>query len=149
MTAPVDRAALLAVYAACFEALTFNSLEKLSALMADDVRFRDPFSDVRGRQAVLGIFRHMFDAMEDPVFVVLDQAVGEEACYLKWRFSGRIKAARLRRIEIIGMSEVAFCDKGLVVSHIDHWDAASQVFALFPVLGSILRWLGRGFSPVK
>lgn len=143
----IDKKAVLAAYAACFEALTPSCIESLSALLSDDVRFRDPFSDVQGRQAVLDIFRHMFEAMEEPVFTVLDQAVGEEACYLKWRFSGRIKAAGRREIEIIGMSEVVFDEKGLVSSHIDHWDAASQVFGLFPVLGPVLRWLGRGFSP--
>ena len=137
-----DGATALAAYAICFEELTSDHLEALSPLLADDVRFRDPFSDVRGRQAVLGIFRHMFEAMEAPTFVVLDQAVGKEACYLKWRFSGR-------EIEITGMSEVVFDENGLVISHIDHWDAASQVFGMFPVLGPLLRWLGRSFSPTR
>ena len=144
-----DGATALAAYAICFEELTSDHLEALSPLLADDVRFRDPFSDVRGRQAVLGIFRHMFEAMEAPTFVVLDQAVGKEACYLKWRFSGRVKSAARREIEIIGMSEVTFTENGLVISHIDHWDAASQVFGLFPVLGPLLRWLSRGFSPAR
>tara|TARA_E500000305_G_scaffold20039_1_gene15121 strand:- start:172 stop:618 length:447 start_codon:yes stop_codon:yes gene_type:complete len=144
-----DRATALAAYAICFEQLTSDRLEALSPLLADDVRFRDPFSDVRGRQAVLGIFRHMFEAMEAPTFVVLDQAVGKEACYLKWRFSGRVKSAARRKIEIIGMSEVTFTENGLVISHIDHWDAASQVFGLFPALGPLLRWLSRGFSPAR
>ncbi|WP_193170649.1 nuclear transport factor 2 family protein [Nisaea nitritireducens] len=145
----MDSKTTLAAYAACFEALTPDRLETLSVLLSDEVRFRDPFSDVQGRQAVLGIFRHMFEAMEEPVFKVLDQAVGKQACYLKWRFSGRIKGAGRREIEITGMSEVTFDEKGLVASHIDHWDAASQVFGLFPVLGPLLRWLGRGFTPAK
>ena len=145
----LDRTAALAAYADCFEGLTQGRLETLSVLLADEVRFRDPFSDVQGREAVLGIFRHMYEAMEAPSFTVLDQAVGTEACYLKWRFTGRVKAGGLRPIEIIGMSEVAFDDAGRILLHVDHWDAASQVYGLFPVLGPVLRWLGRRFSPVK
>ena len=139
----------LAAYAACFESLTPDYLESLGGLLSDDVSFRDPFSDVQGRQAVLGIFRHMFEAMEEPAFKVLDQAVGTEACYLKWRFSGFIKAVGRRKVEITGMSEVVFDADGLVAIHIDHWDAASQVFGLFPLLGPVLRWLGRSFSPAE
>ena len=138
----------LAAYAACFEALSPDYLERLGGLLSDDVSFRDPFSDVKGRQAVLGIYRHMFEAMEER-FTVLDQAVGAESCYLKWRFSGFIKAAGRRKVEITGMSEVVFDADGLVAVHIDHWDAASQVFGLFPLLGPVLRWLGRGFSPAE
>lgn len=145
----MNKTALLAAYADCFEALTSDRLETLSVLLANDVHFRDPFSDVRGKDAVLRIFGHMYEAMEDPAFVVLDQATGNEACYVKWRFSGWVRAAGRREIEIVGMSEVAFDENGLVVSHIDHWDAASQVFGLFPLLGPVLRWLGCGFSPVK
>ena len=139
----------LAAYARCYETLSEENLDALAALLAEDVRFRDPFSDVTGRDKVVAIFRHMYEAMEDPSFEVLGSAVGEPACYLKWRMTGRVKAAGRRDLEIVGVSEVAFDEAGRVVSHVDHWDAASQVFGLFPVLGPLLRWLGRGFAPGK
>ncbi|WP_319024822.1 nuclear transport factor 2 family protein [Nisaea sediminum] len=139
----------LAAYARCYETLTEQSLGALAALLAENVRFKDPFSDVSGRAKVVAIFEHMFEAMEDPAFEVLDQVAGETACYLKWRMTGRVKAAGDREIEIIGLSEVTFDDDGLVSSHIDHWDAASQVFGLMPVLGPVLRWLGRRFTPAE
>lgn len=145
MTGPAD--AWLEAYAHCFETLNVDRLDALAALLADDVRFKDPFSDVTGRDKVVAIFRHMYEAMEDPAFEVLDRTAGTQVCYLKWRMTGRVKAARGRAIEIVGLSEVAFDADGLVSSHVDHWDAASQVFGLFPVLGSVLRWLGRGFAP--
>ncbi|UUX52277.1 nuclear transport factor 2 family protein [Nisaea acidiphila] len=139
----------LKAYAHCYETLTEESLDSVAALLAEDVRFSDPFSDVTGRDQVVAIFRHMYEAMENPAFEILGSAVGEPACYLKWRMTGRVKSAGRREIEIVGVSEVEFDGAGLVTRHIDHWDAASQVFGLFPVLGSLLRWLGRGFAPGK
>jgi hypothetical protein len=139
----------LAAYARCYETLTEQNLGALAALLAENVRFRDPFSDVTGRGKVIAIFRHMFEAMDAPAFEVLDRVSGERACYLKWRMTGRVKAAGDREIEIVGLSEIEFDDDGLVSSHIDHWDAASQVFGLVPVLGPVLRWLGRRFTPAE
>lgn len=138
----------LEAYAHCFETLREDNLNELAGLLAEGVRFRDPFSDVTGKADVIAIFRHMFEAMETPRFEVLDRAVGVEACYLKWRMTGLIRAARGREVEILGMSEVVFGADGLVVSHVDHWDAASQVYGLIPVLGPLLRWLGRRITPV-
>ncbi|WP_420406411.1 nuclear transport factor 2 family protein [Nisaea sp.] len=137
----------LAAYARCYETLTEQKLGALAALLADNIRFKDPFSNVTGKANVIAIFRHMFEAMDKPAFEILDRVAGENACYLKWRMTGRVKAAGDREIVIVGLSEVSFDDDGLVASHIDHWDAASQVYALFPVLGPLLRWLGRRFTP--
>lgn len=137
----------LAAYARCYETLTERSLGELAALLSENVRFRDPFSDVTGRDRVIAIFEHMFQAMDDPAFEVLDRVAGRQACYLKWRMTGRVKAAGDREIEIVGVSEVTFDDDGLVSSHVDHWDAASQIYAQVPVLGPLLRWLGRRFTP--
>lgn len=139
----------LAAYASCYETLTEKSLVSLAGLLAENVRFKDPFSDVTGRARVIAIFKHMFEAMDDPAFEVLDRVAGEKACYLKWRMTGRVKAAGDREIEIVGLSEVTFDNDGLVSSHIDHWDATSQVYGLVPVLGPILRWLGRRFTPAE
>lgn len=139
----------LAAYARCYETLTEKNLGSLTAMLSENVRFRDPFSDVTGRARVIAIFENMFEAMDDPAFEVLDRVAGETACYLKWRMTGRVKAAGDREIEIIGVSEVTFDNDGLVSSHIDHWDAAAQVFGLVPVLGPILRWLGRRFTPAE
>jgi len=139
----------LRAYARCYETLTKETLGTLADLLSETVRFKDPFSDVTGKAKVIAIFRHMFEAMDKPAFEVLDQVAGEKACYLKWRMTGRVKAAGDREIEIVGLSEVRFDDDGLVASHIDHWDAASQVFSMVPVLGALLRWLGRRFTPAE
>ena len=44
-------------------------------------------------------------------------------------------------LEIAGVSEVRFTPDGLVAEHVDHWDAAAQVYARLPGLGAALRFV--------
>ena len=127
-------------YAAAFERLTRDALPEFGALFTDDARFTDPFNDVRGRDAVLAVFRDMFDRVEAPRFTILDIAASADAAYLKWRFTYRL----LGRPEAIeGMSEVRFAAEGRVAWHIDHWDAAGQLYEKLPGLSLLMRWLRR------
>ncbi len=140
--APLIDPAWLDRYADAFEVMTEASLDDLPALLAPDVRFVDPFNDVRGAERYVAIFRHMCAVCDDPAFVVLDRAIGGEAAYLKWSFTGRMKG-KSSTFEIIGMSEVTFDGDGRVTAHIDHWDAAGQLYERVPVLGAVLRVLRR------
>ncbi|MDX1425375.1 MAG: nuclear transport factor 2 family protein, partial [Kiloniellales bacterium] len=60
MTEARDLAAAVAAYANFYETLTPESLERLDALCAADVRFRDPFNDVSGVAAYRAILADMF-----------------------------------------------------------------------------------------
>jgi len=42
-----------------------------------------------------------------------------------------------------GMSDVHFAPDGRVADHQDHWDAAAQFYGRLPLVGPLLRWLGR------
>ena len=42
-----------------------------------------------------------------------------------------------------GMSRVRFAADGRVAEHVDHWDTGGQLYARFPVLGPVIRWLQR------
>ncbi len=125
-------------YATLFELLTPALLPDLAALLAENVTFRDPFNAIAGRASVIGIFRHMFESLEAPSFLILDRAIGTGACYLRWRMQFR-RRLRPQLWQIEGISEVVFDADGLVLSHIDHWDAASQLYEHVPVLGAMLR----------
>ena len=134
-------------YGRAFERLTPTTLSDLAALWTDDVLFRDPFNEIRGISASLAVYRHMFETLDDPRFVVLDVTASETAAYLKWRMTFRSKG-RLDTWTIEGVSELAVADDGRVRSHFDHWDAASQLYEKMPVLGVLMRWLkGRLKAP--
>lgn len=145
MTAVLQGAA--ARWARFFETLTPDSLDELEGLCRSDVRFADPFNDVQGVDALRRIFAHMFETSVDPRFTVFDTAIGDAAVYYRWRFAFRPRSRSTGPDWVIdGVSEVRFDEDGLVVSHIDHWDAASQVHARLPLVGRLMRWLSRRFT---
>jgi hypothetical protein len=127
----------LDAYLAAIEAMTPGTLDVFDAVCAPDVRFVDPFNDVRGLDRFKRIFRHMYDTLEDPRFTVLDSTVGARASYVRWRFDF---AVRGRTMSIDGMSELTFGSDGRLVEHVDHWDAG-QIYARVPVIGALVRWV--------
>jgi steroid Delta-isomerase len=135
-----------AAYARFYETLTPERLGQLDTLCAPDVRFVDPFNDLRGLSDLYRVFDHMFTVLEAPKFVIEDTALSPAAAYFKWTFTARAKGRASMPIHLVGMSEVRFAPSGLIIEHIDHWDAASQLYARLPVIGGAFRWLGRRFA---
>ncbi len=134
----------LATYAAAFENLDRESLPCLLALFHPDAHFRDPFNDVRDVAAIGRIFDHMFEQLEAPRFRVLEQVPGEDGvAWLRWVFACRLGG---RELEIEGASRVTFGADGRVVEHLDYWDPAGQLYARLPLIGPVVRWLGRRLS---
>ena len=127
-------------YAMFFETLSRESVDDAANLCIAEVRFRDPFNDVRGVREFQKVLWDMFDTLIEPRFKVLDCASSCQVCYMRWAFTFRRKpgGAAPRRIE--GMSEIHFDAEGKVTAHIDHWDAG-QVYELIPVLGNAIRYV--------
>jgi steroid Delta-isomerase len=133
-----DIAAKAAAYAAYFERVAPDNLDELRELCAADVRFRDPFNDVRGQDQIVRIFSKMFEDVAEPTFEVVDNAVSGSNSYLRWVFRFKNKKNG-KTFSIEGMTEVHFDQVGLVTAHLDHWDAASQLYEHVPLLGGVLR----------
>ena len=132
----------VAAYGRFFETIAPDSLDRLDGVVAPDVRFGDPFNDVTGIEGDRAVFRHMFETVDQPRFTILRTAIDGDTAFYRWRFSFRRKGvADIWTIE--GMSEVRFLANGLVAAHIDHWDAASQLYERLPVIGTLLRWIRR------
>lgn len=125
-------------YLAFWSALTPLTLDRLATVTTEDVRFKDPFNDVTGRPALRRVLEHMFTHVTEPRFVVRHWAwAGPRLMLLRWSFSGRV--AVLGDWSVEGMSEVTFAADGRVSTHIDHWDAAEQVYGRIPGLALLLR----------
>ncbi len=138
--------AALDTYVAFFEGLSLESLSGLDTLCAQDVRFRDPFNDVRGVAAFRAVLAKMFEDVDEPRFEVTDRAVSGRTAYLRWTFAYRVSGSRQGARRIEGVSEVHLNADGKVTAHIDHWDAGAQIYEQVPVLGSLVRMVKRRLS---
>jgi limonene-1,2-epoxide hydrolase len=130
-------------YLHLFETLTADRLDEFDPLTTPDVRFSDPFTDVIGRDRLKAVLAKMFADVDEPRFTVIGYAGDGASRYVRWRFDARSRGRTRVAIAIEGMSEMQIAEDGRICSHVDHWDAARQVYERLPVLGWLLRQLKR------
>lgn len=135
--------AAVAAYAQCFETLQADTVALLRPLVSKDIHFRDPFNETLGVDRFLAVFHHMYATTSEPRFTVTRSDIAGHTAYLHWHFEFGLGRQRLG---IDGISELQLDDNGLVCSHIDHWDAASQLYARLPLVGPLFRWLAARFK---
>lgn len=139
-----DLEAAAHAYGAYFETLRPDNVERLHDLAAAEIRFEDPFNEVRGVDQVIRLLHRMFEDATEVSFRMLDQACRDDRCFLRWEFfcrPRRLSKGRIWRIE--GVSMVRFDEHGRVAEHIDYWDAAQQFYGRLPLIGAVLRAIGR------
>ena len=137
----------VADYIVFFENLTSEDLARFESVFAADARFRDPFNDAHGVAAVRRVFEKMFDDVDHHRFKVLDHAVAGNRAYLNWEFR-IIPKGKTTEWRIDGMSTIDFRDDGKVAAHIDHYDAAGQIYEKIPLIGTLMRGLRRRIAAV-
>ena len=130
-----------------YEGLRETDLPQLDTLYAGDARFKDPFNDVRGVDAVRRVFEHMFDTLAEPRFVVHDIVVQDDQCFLTWDFEFRLRRRRAAPMRIRGSSQLRLAADGRIAHHRDYWDAAEELYEKLPLLGALMRWLKRRLQP--
>ncbi|MET0334150.1 MAG: nuclear transport factor 2 family protein [Rhizobacter sp.] len=128
-----------------FEHFTPADIARLAEFYAADARFKDPFKEVRGLAPIQAVYRHMFDALEAPRFVVRDILMQGDQCFLSWEFLFCFK--RSNDVQTVrGSSHLKLDAIGLITDHRDYWDAAEEFYEKLPVLGSFMRWLKKRAS---
>ncbi len=120
------------------------SIKMLAEIAEPDINFRDPFNDIHGLQLLHLLLVHTRKQVSSLQFDAQDCAWSGNTVYIKWRMTGRIRFIGDWLVE--GVSEVEFSENAKVLSHIDHWDAASQFYGHLPVIGWLLRRLS---SPAR
>ena len=136
-----ERAARVKGY---FESLTPEAVERMGEVYGPDALFRDPFNEVTGLAEIQKIFRHMYDPLIEPRFVILETIEEGERLVLTWDMLFRIRKYRPeveRRIH--GLSLLRFAPDGRVAYHRDYWDAAGELYAQLPLVGPLMRFLAR------
>lgn len=125
-------------YQEFLENLTPETLPQLPHYVTENVRFKDPFNDVTGAEAMQQVFRHMFSNIADIRFEVRHTLTNGDLCLMAWQFRGTLRG---KPWQFDGASVIRFAADGRVAEHIDHWDAASDFYAHLPVIGSLLSWI--------
>jgi hypothetical protein len=117
--------------------------ERLAEVYARDARFKDPFNEVQGLDAIERIFAHMFEQVDNPGFVVVTGVQQENQAFVTWEFRFGMKRFRTDMHCIRGASHIVFDAAGAVQLHRDYWDAAEELYEKVPVLGAFMRMLKR------
>ena len=126
-----------------FESIDVANVDQLSAIYTADAFFKDPFNEVNGIEAITRIFRHMFEQVDVPRFVVTNSVLQDDQAFLIWDFRFRMKRFSTDEQCIRGATHVRFAADGRVCFHRDYWDAAEELYEKLPLLGSLMRALKR------
>ena len=130
-----------------FEHIAPSDVGRIHELYSADAWFKDPFNEVRGTDAIAGIFEHMFEALESPRFVVHERIAQGAQAFLTWDFHFRLRGGRPAGEQTIrGATLLRFDAQGRICHHRDYWDAAEELYEKLPVLGAFMRWLRRRAS---
>ena len=124
-------------YAKFLENLTVERVPGLSAYVSDDVLFSDPFHKVKGALQMAQIFVKMFEKVSDVSFKVNNSAASGNIVYFNWVLSGKFSK---KSWIIEGVTQLKFNEKMKIESHEEYWDAASQFYERFPIVGPMLRY---------
>lgn len=130
-------------YAAFFEQLHAGMKKQEYARFFDASSvFEDPFQSVQGLDSIYGVFEHMYKTLCESAFFVEECISEKNVTFLRWRFVYKRLHVSMQE-SFIGVSRVTFGENGKVLSHVDYWDAAYNVYEKVPLLGAILRFIKR------
>ena len=129
------------------ETLTAESVESLGQFYSEHCEFTDPFQTVRGRDAVIRVYRDMFAHLHQPQFrdvrvLGAPKAVGRgQELVLAWGFCFSLRQGKPRQ-NIPGCSLLQIDENLQIVRHFDYWDASALMQAL-PIVGPVVGFVRR------
>ena len=127
-----------------FNHLQPSDLPGLGAYYAPQARFKDPFNDVVGVEAIRGVFEHMYRNLDHARFVVTGAVSQGAEAFLTWDFHFRFRRFAPGVDQVVrGTTHLRFDAAGLVEWHRDYWDVAEELYEKLPGLGALMRWLKR------
>ena len=125
-----------------FEKLTPKSVAQLPNIYDAQARFKDPFNEVQGLAEIERIFRHMYEALDGPHFVITGQLVDGSQAFLTWEFRFRFKRFDTQTEQVVlGTSHLVLDADQRISLHRDYWDAAEELYEKLPWVGALMRWL--------
>ena len=106
-----------------YENLNKISLDQIEKFYDNDVFFKDPFNELRGRDKVRKIFDHMLENLEKPHFVFIDTIEKDEESFLTWDFFFKFNG---KDYKIHGSSHLKCNKEQIICYHRDYWDVGED-----------------------
>ena len=129
-----------------FEQLSPADLAQMSAVYAEDARFKDPFHEVVGVPAIRAIFERMFVQLRQPRFVITQALRQGAQGFVTWDFVFSQPSRPAHPWTIRGATHFVLREDGgvwRIAVHRDYWDAAEELYEKLPLIGGWMRWLKR------
>ena len=117
-------------------------IDEFKIIYDDHVRFKDPFNEVIGIDAVHDIFAHMYRNLDLPRFTIIEYLDEGNIAYVKWKFHFSFKNQNREQM-FEGVSRLVMNEDGSVAEHIDYWDASEHMYEKMSIIGWLLRMIKR------
>ena len=130
-------------YANFLEILTIEKIPDLNIFVTNDVLFIDPFHQVKGVENMSEIFVHLFEKVPNITFKIENCATNGAIVYFNWSLNGNLSG---KPWDVEGVTRLKFNKKIQIIEHIEYWDAASQFYEKFSIIGPLLRHFRRRIS---
>ena len=128
-------------YAQFFEQINKNtSIKEYEKIFDENAEFKDPFHEVKGLDKIFKIFEDMYLKLDNPYFKVTEIVQQDKIAYLKWDFNFSFKGNSKNEF-FEGVSRIEFNKENKVISHIDYWDSASNLYEKIPILSFIIKFI--------
>ena len=121
-----------------YENLKKGSLDEIDLFYDENVFFKDPFNEFKGRDKLMKAFAHMFENLENPHFVILDTIENSECVFLTWDFYLKFKG---RGHKIHGSSHLKYNKENRIVYHRDYWDVGEEILLKIPFIKIIYSYI--------
>ncbi|RXJ94576.1 hypothetical protein CRV00_06520 [Malaciobacter molluscorum] len=133
-------------YCDFFENIHKNtSIDKYKLFFDDNSVFQDPFQKVQGVNKIYKVFQDMYETLHSANFKIKDYSANDKQAFIQWKFIYKMKKSS-DESSFVGVSIVKFDENSKVISHIDYWDAASNIYEKIPFLGVILKIIRKKIS---
>lgn len=128
-----------------FHALNKDTLALIDEFYHEDVVFRDPLVEIRGRAALHDYYGKMYQNVRSIVFEFPEVITEDDRQSLIWTMTLSAKGYNGNKpLSVDGTSVIRY-DRasGLAVYHRDYFDLGTFVYETLPVLGPMVRFVKR------
>lgn len=126
-------------YAAFFETIKEETpLDEYKKYLACDVIFKDPFNNIIGVENIYSVFQRMHRQLDNPKFKIKEVMQQNKTAYLLWDFTFSFKGSKEKQY-FEGVTRLEINEEKKIVSHIDYWDAAHNIYEKLPILSSMIK----------